>query len=220
MAAPIPPPELDARPQSRREWSGWLRSLVLPLALVVAIVAGLLYLESRGGGSSQDSPYGSAELPAAKNPTGQAPSAAVGRAAPDFFLPTLDASTLRLSDLQGRPVLVNFWASWCPPCRAETPALIAAYETHKAHGLLIVGVNLRESEERAQAFADEFGLPFPVALDRSGEVAASWRIGGPISGLPSSYFIDRTGVIRKVIYGTVSAKTLDEGLSLILAAGE
>ncbi|HEY4685194.1 MAG TPA: redoxin domain-containing protein [Dehalococcoidia bacterium] len=218
MAA-ILPPELEARPQGRREWSGWLRSLVLPLGLVVAIVAGLLYLQS-GGESADESVYGSVELPAAKNATGQAPSATAGRAAPDFLLPALDGSTLRLSELQGRPVLVNFWATWCPPCRAEMPALNAAYESHADEGLIIVAVNLRESTERVSDFADEFGLAFPVVFDRAGEVARTWRIGGPTEGLPSSYFVDREGVVRKVVYGALTERTLDEGLGLILAAGD
>jgi thiol-disulfide isomerase/thioredoxin len=113
-------------------------------------------------------------------------------------------------------VLVNFWASWCTTCRAETPALIAAYEENTAEGLVVIGVNLREAEGRAREFADEFGMPYPVVMDRSGEVARTWRIGGPTEGLPSSYFIDRDGVVRKVVFGTLTDRILDEGFALIL----
>src|SRR5688572_23673909 len=116
-------PELEERPQSRREWSGWLRSLVLPLGLVVAIVGGLLYLQS-GRGEQADDAFGSVELPLEKNRTGREASATAERAAPDFVLPALDGPDVRLSDLQGRPVLVNFWATWCTSCRVEMPDLI------------------------------------------------------------------------------------------------
>jgi cytochrome c biogenesis protein CcmG/thiol:disulfide interchange protein DsbE len=212
-------PELDARPQSRREWSGYLRSLVLPLGLVVAIAGGLLFLQSRGGGGSEPDGFGTVELPAAKNATAKAASSAQDRAAPDFYLRSLAGEPLRLSDLQGKPVLVNFWAAWCTTCRAETPDLIKAYQQYKADGLVIVGVNLREADTRVKDFVDEFGMPYPIVFDRSGEVARTWRIGGPSQGLPSSYFIDRQGVVRKVVYGSVTSKLMDEGLKLIMGSG-
>lgn len=216
MASPDGPPELEARPQSRREWSGWLRSLVLPIALVVAIVGVLLYIESRGATDDADAGYGTVELPSDKNPTAKDPSAAEGRSAPDFLLPSLDGAALRLSDLQGRPLLVNFWATWCLSCRAEMPALIETYEAYRDHGLIFLGVNLREADDQVRSFAGDFGVSYPVLLDHSGEVARTWRIGGPKEGLPSSYFIDRDGVVQKVVYGSVSAKAMSEGLSLIL----
>lgn len=212
-------PELESRPQSRREWSGYARSLVLPLGLVVAIVAGLLYLQSRGGGGSESGGFGSVELPAAKNATGMPPSSEEGHAAPDFYLRSLEGEPIRLSDLQDKAVLVNFWAAWCTSCRAETPDLIRTYEQYKGAGFVIVGVNLREADSRARGFAADFGISYPVALDRNGEVARTWRIGGPSQGLPSSYFIDRQGVVRKVVYGTVSARLMDEGLKLIMGTG-
>ncbi|HLF71736.1 MAG TPA: TlpA disulfide reductase family protein [Dehalococcoidia bacterium] len=219
MNASDTPSELDSRPQAHREWSGYLRSLVLPIALVVAIVGGLLLWESRGSDSGAEAGFGTVELPAAKNTTGQSPSPTTGRAAPDFLLRTLDGETVRLSDLQGRPVLVNFWASWCAPCRQEMPDIIDAYEAHSAEGFVVVGVNLREADSRVQVFVDDYGVPFPVGLDRNGEVARTWRIGGPTQGLPSSYFIDRQGIVRKVVYGTVTGKALTDGLSLILGTG-
>jgi peroxiredoxin len=214
------PPEIEQRPQSRREWSGWLRSLVLPLALVVIIVGGLLYYDARRSDSVSDTPYGSVALPDAKNATGRAPAGEADHAAPDFLLETLDGDELRLSDVHGRPLLVNFWATWCTTCRLEMPDLIEAYETHKSTGFLILGVNQREADTRVQRFVDEFDIGFPVVMDRRGEVARTWRIGGPTQGLPSSYFIDAQGVIRKVVFGTVRAKDLEEGLALIMGAGE
>jgi len=213
------PPELESRPQSRREWSGWLRSLVLPVGLVVAIVAALLYVDSRGGGSDDDG-FGTIELPATKNATSDTPAANDGRAAPDFLLRQLDDEPLRLSDLQGRPVIVNFWATWCSTCRSETPDLIELYEIHQDSGLVLLGINLRENEGDVASFVEEFGISYPVVFDRSGEVASTWRIGGPNQGVPSTYFIDPEGVVQKVVFGRVTEELASEGLSLILPPGE
>jgi peroxiredoxin len=210
-----PPPELDSRPQSRREWSGWLRSIVLPVGLVVAIVGGLLYVQS-GGGGGEDDGFGTVALPEGRNATSESPQASADRAAPDFELRQLGGDPLRLSDLQGRPVIVNFWATWCSTCRAETPDLIELYETHQTDDLVMLGINLRENEASVAGFVESFGIPYPVLLDRSGEVATTWRIGGPNQGVPSTYFIDREGVVRKVVFGFVTEKLAAEGLSLIL----
>src|SRR5690606_33978683 len=133
--------------------------------------------------------FGTVELPAGKNATGNAPSASEGRAAPDFLLRGLDGEQMRLSVLQGRPVVVNFWATWCAPCRAETPELIDVYEEHSGAGMVLLAVNLREATGPVQGFVDEFGMPYPVLLDRDGQVASTWRIGGPNQGIPSTYFI-------------------------------
>jgi peroxiredoxin len=211
-------PELDSRPQSRREWSGWLRSIVLPIGLVVAITGVLLYVQS-GSSRTTDDGFGTVDLPEARNVTSQAPNARDGRAAPDFLLPQLNGDPLRLSDLQGRPVVVNFWASWCATCRAEVPDLIDLYDAHKDKGLLLLGVNLRETEGAAAGFVNEFGISYPIVFDRDGDVAGTWRIGGPNQGVPSTYFIDRDGVVRKVVFGTVTKKLADEGLALILPEG-
>lgn len=219
MSEAEPTPELDSRPQSRREWSGWLRSVVLPVGLVVAIVAGLFYIES-GSNDGEDSGFGTVELPAAKNVTSEGPAANEGRAAPDFLLRRLGGNTLRLSDLQGRPVIVNFWATWCSTCRAETPDLIELYETHQDAGLVMLGINLRENEDAVASFVEDFGISYPVAFDRSGEVASTWRIGGPNRGVPSTYFIDPEGVVRKVVFGLVTEQLAAEGLSLILPSAE
>ena len=213
------PPELDSRPQSRREWSGLLRSLILPVGLVVAIVAALLYIDARGD-SSDDDGFGTVELPATRNPTADGPQASDGRAAPDFLLRQVGGDALRLSDFQGRPVIVNFWATWCSTCRAETPDLIELYERHLEDGLVLLGVNLRENEDAVQSFIDDFGIPYPVVLDRSGEVASTWRIGGPNQGVPSTYFIDADGIVRKVVFGFVTEDLAAEGLSLILPTEE
>jgi peroxiredoxin len=207
------PHELDERPQSRREWSGWLRSVVLPISIVVAIVGGLFWYESRGSNGG-DSGFGTVRLPASADATSV--GAEKGKAAPDFLLQTLDGQTLRLSDLRGKPVLVNFWASWCLPCREETPLLEQAYDQNKDTGLVIVGVNLLEADPIAQSFVNEWLIPYPVVMDRNGDVARAWHVGGGSPGLPSSFFIDSSGVVQKVVLGQVRPNDLTDGLNLIL----
>ena len=209
--------ELDSRPQSRREWSGYLLSLVLPLALLAVIIGGLFWYQSRRDGNAASDGLGTVELPAGKNPTSQPPSAVAGRAAPDFVLQGPEGTTVRLSDLQGSPVVVNFWATWCSTCRAEMPDLVRAYESNRASGLVVVGVDLRESEGRVADYAREHGATFPMVIDRRGEVANTWRIGGPNQGVPSTYFIDRTGVVRKVVFGLLTPRVISEGLDSIKA---
>ena len=211
--------EIDSRPQSHREWNGYLRSLVLPLGLVVIIVAGLLYIQSNRQSGAQEEGFGTVVLPAALNVTDQGPRAANGRAAPDFVLRSLDGESVRLSDLQGRPVVVNFWATWCATCRAETPDLIALHEEYGDDGLVLLGVNLREAIGPVQGFVDDYGISYRVLMDRDGEVARTWRIGGPNNGVPSTYFIDGSGVVRLVVFGYLTEAKMAEGLALILPEG-
>jgi peroxiredoxin len=187
----------------------------MPLGIVVAIVGGLLWYESRGSDGVQ-SEYGTVDLPANLARGAASVAAEKGKAAPDFFLETIDGDTLRLSDLRGQPVLVNFWATWCVSCRQEMPELIEAYEANRSGGFVVIGVNLQEANDRAAEFVDEFGVEFPVVMDRRGEVARTWRIGGPTQGLPASYFIDSDGIVQKVVWGLVKEKDLSEGLGLII----
>lgn len=208
--------EFESRPQSRREWHGYMRSLVLPLGLVVLIVAGLLFIQSNRESGAQEEGFGTVALPQERNPTGESPAATKGRAAPDFLLRDLTGEPVRLSDLQGQPVVVNFWATWCSTCRAETPDLIELHENQAPRGLHMLGVNLREANGPVNGFVEEYGIPFPIVMDRDGQVASTWRIGGPNNGVPATYFIDRQGVVQLVVFGFLTQDKMEEGLALIL----
>ena len=207
---------VEERPQNRREWSGALRSLVLPILLVATIVGVLIYIERGRDGGTGSSEFGIVELPAGANTTGASPSTDVGRAAPDFVLQGPDAGTVRLSDFRGQPVLVNFWASWCTPCRQEMPEIVRAQDAHANDGLVVIAVDLQEDAGTVRQFADDFGMRFPIAIDRSGEVGDAWRIGGPIEGIPSSYFIDADGIVRARVFGPMDEQTLAENLETVL----
>ena len=211
---------VEERPQNRREWAGPLRSLVLPLLIVATIVGVLFYLEKRDtGGASGASGYGTVALPAGANTTGRSASSDVGRAAPDFVLEKPDGTMLRLSDLRGKPVLVNFWASWCTECRQEMPDIVRAYDANAAKGLVVVGVDLQENAAAVQHFAREFGMTYPLVIDRNGGVADTWRIGGPVEGIPSSYFIDANGIVQARSYGPMTPQTIADNLAKILPSG-
>lgn len=208
---------VEERPQNRREWSGALRSIVLPLLLVATIVGVLLYVErTRGSGNQDAGGYGTVALPTALNPDGLHVSTEVGDLAPDFLLQTPDGGELRLSDLRGTAVLVNFWASWCVPCREEMPRIVRAHDANAKSGFTVVAVDLQENDGIVQDFADDFGMDFPIVIDRTGEVGDTWRIGGPIEGIPSSYFIDGDGIVQARVFGPMSEETLAQNIDLIM----
>jgi len=173
--------------------------------LVVGL--GIWFFEVRGDsgpGLSNDG-YGIVALPAGTNPTGEAPAAREGRAAPDFRLPTLDGGVVTLDGLRGKYVLINFWASWCGPCRGETPDLQALAERTGGDGLVVVGVNQQEPAEVAGSFAREFGVTYPVALDRDGGVSSGYNVA---HGLPVSVLVDPRGVVRAIFVGRIPSATL------------
>lgn len=122
-----------------------------------------------------------------------------GFTAPDFTLELLDGGNITLSDLQGKVVLVNFWTSWCPPCRKEMPAIESVYRSYKDLGLVVVGLNLtaQDSKPDVSVFVQEIGVTFPIALDVNNAVGNLYRV----TALPTSFFIDRKGVIRSIIVG-------------------
>ncbi|MGH2358668.1 MAG: TlpA family protein disulfide reductase [Candidatus Limnocylindria bacterium] len=141
-----------------------------------------------------------------------APGASVGSPAPDFALADLDGNSVHLADLRGRPVIVNFWASWCVPCREEFPLLAQAAEEHAGDGLVIIGVAYDDTAGSARAFMEEFGAEWPAAMDPGGRVAQRYGIFGP----PESFFIGRDGTVVARQIGLLRASDLDAKLALIM----
>ena len=134
-----------------------------------------------------------------------------GFMAPDFELQTLDGDLIRLSELRGRPVVLNFWASWCGPCRAETPHF-QTFSENFAEELVVLGVNQQESAETITGFADEFDLTYPLLLDERGLVYQTYAV----FGLPTTYFISAEGVIVDVIPGGATEAVLVEKVSSLV----
>jgi peroxiredoxin len=137
----------------------------------------------------------------------------IGQPAPAFVLPSLTGEPISSDDFRGKTVILNFWASWCPPCRAEMPDFQALWEERQPRDdLVVLAVDFlaEDTIEAAAAFVDEFDLTFPVVTDtESGDVAA--RYGVP--GLPATFFIDRQGILRRISLGPVFGDLLHEGVA-------
>jgi cytochrome c biogenesis protein CcmG, thiol:disulfide interchange protein DsbE len=135
----------------------------------------------------------------ATSTAGKIPAPQTGFLAPDFELKTIEGKTIKLSDLHGQPVLVNLWATWCPPCRAEMQTLETVYNDYKDQGFTVLAVNMT-SQDDPQAiipFVEERGITYPILLDDKGEIAKAYQM----KSLPSSFFIDRDGTIHEVVIG-------------------
>jgi len=212
---------LGTRPPAPR---GCLTAALVIVEAGIGVALGWTYLgtsagPSRGEGADSlpDSTAGPplfATLPSSSAAGGGSVPVA-GDPAPDFALMQLGGGEVRLSDYRGRPVLINFWASWCPPCRIEMPELVKSYETHRDQGFVILGVNLTylDNLPDVEGFVEEFHMTFPVLLDERGEVAERlYRL----RGLPMSVFVNRAGVIVRIQYGALSGSQLEDYLGEIL----
>ncbi len=141
-------------------------------------------------------------------------TADIGQAALPLKLPLVSGGTgdLDLSQYRGKVVALNFWATWCIPCRAEMPALERAQQQYRDRGLVVLGVDFQEQDAEIQAFLHEVGVTFPSAVDRTGEVTRQWRA----TGLPTTFLIDRQGIIRDVRVGAFTDAMLDDRLDKLL----
>lgn len=138
--------------------------------------------------------------------SGQIPAPQEGFLAPDFELKTIDGGTIKLSNLRGQAVLVNLWATWCPPCRAEMPAIEKVYNEYKDEGFIVLAVNMTHQDtfSNIAPFIDEYGLTFPILLDETNSAGSAYQL----RSLPSSFFIDREGIISEVVIGGPMAEAL------------
>ena len=135
----------------------------------------------------------------------------IGKPAPDFSLKNIDGKEIHLSDFAGKPVMINFWATWCPPCQKEMPEIKKFYENNKASGLVVLSINATSQDniDNVKETIQKDQLTFPVLLDESGQVAWQYQL----NGLPTSFFIDSQGIIREIQVGEVNPNDLDSYFS-------
>lgn len=136
----------------------------------------------------------------------------IGEAAPEFELTSLDGRPVKLSDFKGKPVMINFFATWCQPCRNEIPTLVNAYKESEAQGLVILAVNLKEPDVVVRAFQQKYAIPFLILMDRDDHVTSMYDI----VPLPTTYFVDRQGVVQGRWMGEITKSQLKAMLSKIL----
>ncbi len=130
----------------------------------------------------------------------------VGFQAPDISLQSSTGDVIALSDFRGQPVLINFWASWCPPCRAEMPAMEQVYKEYQDQGFVVLAVNAtnQDNPSLALSFAEEHNLTFPILLDMEGTASHQYNV----QSLPTSFFVDRFGKIQEIVVGGPMAEAL------------
>jgi cytochrome c biogenesis protein CcmG/thiol:disulfide interchange protein DsbE len=177
-----------------------------PIARRVAalVAAAAIAVAGCGGASTSAGPDGSPVTIG---------SPLIGKAAPALAGTTLDGAAFDLAAQRGSPVLVNFWASWCGPCREEFPLLEDAAARHAADGLVVVGALYKDDEGPARSFVAEQGATWPTVADPDRTIGSAWKVLAP----PQTFFIDRNGVIREVQVGQVrDAAELDRLLASIL----
>jgi peroxiredoxin len=136
----------------------------------------------------------------------------VGSVAVDFTLEALDGTEVSLSQYRGDAVLINFWATWCPPCRAEIPDIEEAYRARKDEGLVVLGVSVEQTRDSVAPFVEFAGMTYPVLLDELSQVYNTYRA----PGLPMSILVDEKGVIQARHVGQLSRAQLDQYLNQVL----
>lgn len=198
------PLESLARAPFPRPRPGALRNIITTLAVGVAIVGLVWFFDKPGDANSQ-----SITLTAAA--TGPAPR--VDKPAPDFRVTTLDGQVFQLSDFRGRPVWISFWATWCPPCRAENPDIQAVYEANRDQGLVIIALSIGEGTDTVRDYVARTGLTYTIGLDQGTDIAAQYRI----VGIPTHFFVDRDGIIREWRIGSMSEGTMQKKVAKIMA---
>lgn len=171
--------------------------VLLVAGLAIGSLLGLLYIliSSQQGSRQTDA---------------QTQKLGIGYPAPEISLETLDGSTASLQDFRGHPLVLNFWATWCGPCKEEMP-LIADFEERYAPDLVVLGLNYGERKETVQAFVEKNGIPFRILLDPAQSTGADYMV----RGFPTTYFIDKDGILRSMHIGQLSEDLLTEYMKTI-----
>ena len=178
-------PRGDNAEKRRAQW-GWIVTFAM-LALLLGFLAWGVYKSATGPRASG--------------------------AAPDFTIKSYDGQVVALSTLQGQVVVVNFWASWCPPCREEAAYLEQTWRKHRDKGVMFVGVDWVDTPANALAYIEEFDVTYPNGPDVGTKIAEAYRI----QGVPETFFVDKKGKLRGVKIGPLKAPELDQRIDQLLA---
>ena len=183
---------------------------VIPGLLAVALLGFLLAIQGCAP-SVQDTGGNSQEDNNTTGPKGSelAPAPEIGRLAPDFTLVDLEGNEVTLSDFRGKAVFINFWATWCPPCRAEMPEIEAVYQEYKDKDVVVIGVDILEPEDVVRQFVEQGSYSWIFILDTTGAVSDDYRI----TAIPTSFFIDREGIIQAVTIGAMTKRAMENKLA-------
>ena len=167
--------------------------MVASLLVVVLAVVGWAAARAMGGGTLGQDPF--------------------GRKAPAFLLPRVTGNaSLALDELRGRPVVLNFWASWCAPCRGEAPVLASAYRRWRDRGVVFLGIDTKDATADAVMFQTRYNVNYPSVADRRGELQASYGV----LGFPETFFIGRDGMIVAKYIGPIDRATLNANVASIV----
>jgi cytochrome c biogenesis protein CcmG, thiol:disulfide interchange protein DsbE len=202
--APLPPPGAT---NGADETTRTIRRLRAVRALLWALVAVMTAVWLLYGG-------GMDTIASIFQPTpAQVSTADIGQQGPHLRLPLVGGAETDLGAFRGQVIVLNFWATWCEPCKAEMPVFERAQQRYRDRGLTVVGVNFQERDDQITAFLQEVGVTFPSLADRTGEVSRNWRA----TALPTTFVIDRQGIIRDVRVGAFTDEMLEARLTPLLA---
>jgi cytochrome c biogenesis protein CcmG/thiol:disulfide interchange protein DsbE len=176
-------------PHRGSRWSA--QHLILGVALIVTVASLAYAITGSGSGPLREGP------------------------APDFTLELFDGGQLSLNELGGQVVVLNFWASWCPPCRQEAPILEAVWQRYRGQGVTFVGLNYQDTETPAGAFIEEFGISYPNGADQHSRIAKSYGV----QGVPETFIITPQGEIGEVFIGSPTEAQLTAVLDSLLSSG-